>query len=81
MDLSKFTPEQLQEARLAASQKEKDCLIAYAAGEFRVNDPKEYIARNKRTIRQIEDGELDGNFTIRQRMFYHLTGECPALLP
>ena len=79
---------ELQVARVAAAQIEHD--IAHAA----INDPLygfashvtqaekvEYAERHKQYAVDIEAGLCDNNFTVWQRMNYHLTGEMIALLP
>jgi len=81
MNLSQYTPEELQKARIYAAKTERNMIEAYKSKEFLVNNPEKWLADTNKIIKDIESGKLDGNFTIWQRMNYYLTGKCPALLP
>lgn len=86
MNLSTFTSEQLQAARVYAASNPRamaaEAMTAtyYAdhvdhAWRLRIQEEKNQLAD------EAERGEHDHNFTIRQRMYYYLTGESVALLP
>lgn len=86
MDFTTFTEQQLQAARkYAASVNRKLASEALTADYFA--DHVDYDARLKIQSKhntyadEIERGEHDLNFTIMQRMYYYLTGECVAFLP
>ena len=81
MNLNNFSPDQLQEARLAASEIEKILIEEIKSGKIVPNDKERYISYLENCIEKIESGEWDSNFTIWQRMYSFLTGECPAFLP
>lgn len=81
MNLNNFSPDQLQEARLAVSEISKKLIAKVESGELTVNNKERYISYLENCIEKIESGEWDSNFTIRQKMYYFLTGECPAFLP
>lgn len=83
----KYTKEQLQEARTYAASINrriaKDCFLPDFGFASHVTEKgkQEYANKNLALADSIEAGELDHNFTVAQRMRYHLTGECVALLP
>ena len=87
MDFKPFTPQQLQEAREYAAEcptrQAVECLKpGYGYASHVTEEMKAVFSEDfKRDAREILEGKADHNFTIRQRMYYHLTGECVGLLP
>ncbi|SFJ47801.1 hypothetical protein SAMN03159338_1504 [Sphingomonas sp. NFR04] len=69
-----------QAARQFAAEPERRLIASIRSGETRCNDPKAWIRELESTVAQILAGELDGNFTIWQRMHLFRTGECVPLL-
>lgn len=85
--MSTYTPEQLQAARVYAAAPSLACADHCRDADFGFADHvtpadiDEYEAEHRADAAAIIAGERDGNLTIAQRMHYHLTGECVALLP
>jgi len=87
MNFKPFTPQQIQEARAYAAEvptrQSVACLLpTYGYASHITEDQKEGFSEGfKVKAVQILNGEHDHNFTIRQRMYYHLTSECVGFLP
>jgi hypothetical protein len=77
-----FTPsaEEMQAARRNASGPERRLIASLQSGETVANDPAGWIAELESEVERIEAGDLDGCFTIWQRMDLFLTGSCRPLL-
>lgn len=85
--LEDYSAEQIQSARVYAAA------IHYRIAEQAKNDTlgfashvtpqrkRDYAAKELREARAIERGFRDHNFTVWQRMVYHLTGESIPFLP
>lgn len=81
MNFKAFTLDQLQAARFLAAQFEQRCIDAVKRGDFTINgDVASYCAKLEASIAKTLSGANDGNFTIRQRMEYILTGQCTPFL-
>jgi hypothetical protein len=86
MNFERFSKEQLQEARLYASSINRDIAREAAKPDFgfadHVSDAEKnaYINNQLSLADDIDNGKMDGNFTVRQRMYYFLTGECVPIL-
>ena len=86
MDFSTFTEQQLQDARIYAAkiyrQLAEEAITAnYYAAHVSKEDRLKIQKDHLRYAEEIENGQHDHNFTIRQRMYYYLTGESVAFLP
>tara|TARA_R110000744_G_scaffold102625_1_gene197189 strand:+ start:319 stop:582 length:264 start_codon:yes stop_codon:yes gene_type:complete len=87
MNFNIFTKEQLTLARIYAAEYNlryaKDILrdIVPFAEHVTKEDKQGIYDEQIRQANQVLKGESDHNFTIMQRMYYFLTGECVALLP
>ncbi len=87
MDLSPFNQEQIQTARDAvAAQKDHLSVICFNddfgfASHVTHADKVAYSEGRKQFAEEIRNGEHDNNFTIRQKMYYELTGESIPFLP
>lgn len=86
MNLSAFSEEQVQSARVYAAGVNRRIaaeapMATYYASHV-TSEKREMIKRDNNILAsEIERGDHDNNFTIRQRMYYYLTGESVALLP
>lgn len=86
MDFSAFTDWQIQDARSYAAgiyrQLAKEAMTAdYYASHVTKEDRLKIQEDNLKLAEEIENGQHDHNFTIRQSMYYYLTGESVAFLP
>ena len=87
MDFSEFTKDQLQRAMLYAAEINWKCTSECMDDDFGFadhvtdQDKLNYREKQETYAEEIEAGKHDHNFTIRQRMYYFLTGESVALLP
>lgn len=77
-----FTPTaaQIQEAREAATLPERKLIASLLSGETVANDPVAWIEELEASVDSIRAGRCDGNFTVWQRMDFHLTGSCRPFL-
>lgn len=86
MDFTSFTEQQLQDARMYAASVNRNLASEALTADYYA-DHVDFDARLKiqsehiTHAEEIERGEHDHNFTIMQRMYYHLTGESVAFLP
>lgn len=87
MDFTRFSNEQLQEARVYAAKPNLACANSaredanYFADHITEAQKETYIQKELDYASKILAGNCDRNFTVRQRMYYYLTGQCVALLP
>lgn len=86
MNLSAFSEEQVQSARVYAAGVNRRIAAEAPTSTFYAShvtpEKREQIKRdNIAYAEQIERGEHDHNLTIHQRMYYYLTGESVAILP
>ena len=90
MDFSIFTPEHLQKAReyaAAPSLRYAKAILnndTYNApfADHVTDERKQLLYKEQlQLVDNILNGNSDHNFTIRQRMYYYLTGESVAFLP
>ena len=86
MNFSDFTEWQLQDARVYASkiywQLAEEAIAAdYYASHVTKDDRLKIQKDNLKLAEEVENGQHDHNFTIRQSMYYYLTGESVAFLP
>lgn len=75
-----FSPDQIQAARVAAVKVNRDLIASLESGETKANDPESWIKSLKACADDVEAGKYDHNFTIWQRMNFHLTGESVPFL-
>ena len=81
------TETELQAARVYAAQINRDLAAAAFDEDFgwashiTQSGKQQYADEQIKYAEEIEVGLHDGNFTIWQRMQYHLTGEMIAFLP
>ena len=86
MDLSNFTNEQLQKARgyaaLVHTEIAENVHTADYYADHVTYEQKEKIREDELELASmILQGDLDGNFTVGQRMYFYLTGESIPFLP
>jgi len=87
MTKSQFTAEQLQNARRYAAQGHWECAYHAFDDDFGFADhvtddeKREYVRKEREIATNIEAGNCDSNFTVRQNMHYFLTGETISFLP
>ena len=58
-------------------QREEDCFASHVSEQMK----KEYFDKQEVYIDEVKQGMHDGNFTIRQKLHYYMTGVCVPLLP
>lgn len=85
MGFSTFTEQQLQDARIYAAEIYRklaeeaitaDYYASHVSKEDRLKIQKDYL----RYAEEVENKKHDHIFTIRQRMYYYLTGKSVAFL-
>jgi hypothetical protein len=82
-----YSPVDLQAARVAAAAIERSLadnalsLVSGFASHVTTAAKLAYIKRKRLYAEEIEAGVHDNNFTIWQRMTYHLPGDMVPLLP
>ena len=87
MDFSAFSQEQIQAARdTVAAQKDHLAVICFDddfgfASHVTHADKVAYSEERKQFAKEIRNGIHDNNFTVRQKMYYELTGESIPFLP
>lgn len=83
---SDFTEEQIQSARESVAKwweenrravRRKDNYAPHVTED----EKDQYLREGISYAREIAAGLHDGCFTVAQRIYAELTGECPALLP
>jgi hypothetical protein len=85
--MTNYTKEQLQAARVYAASFNRDCAKHAFDSDYgfadhvTFEDKQNYVYGNLKYAEEIEAGEHDHNFTVRQRMEYYLTGESVPFLP
>lgn len=82
----KFTKEEVQAARKKVAAdwrgihkriREENSYASHVTEETKINA----LNKGLNAGDDIESGKLDGNFTIAQRIYTELTGECIGFLP
>ena len=87
LSFDRFSPDQIQAARVYAAKNCRECAEHAFDDDFgfashvTLEDKKQYAAEKLQLAQDIESGEKDGCFTVWQNMYYFLTGECVPFLP
>ena len=83
---NEYTDKQLQQARIYAAEIHRKLSIECFDPDFGFADhiteeyKRRYSEYHRNLAEEIERGEHDHNFTVRQRMHEYLTGECIPFL-
>lgn len=83
---SDFTSEQIQDARekvanwFAANSRAIRAEDPYASHVTEIEKDL-YLKEGLESAERVRQGKSDGNFTVAQRIYFELTGECVGFLP